>query len=46
MDAKMMIMSRAISIRLDNGENLDDILKSYPSLTQEEISELRKEYEK
>lgn len=38
------IILRAVKIRIDNGENLDDILKSYPKLTDEEKEEICNSY--
>lgn len=43
--AKLRIMIRAIEIRLNNGEELKDILESYPSLTDLEIFEIRQYFE-
>lgn len=36
------IMVRAIKARMKQGEELEDILASYPKLTEEEKEELRK----
>lgn len=36
------IMVRVIKRRMAEGENLEDILASYPKLTEEEKQELRK----
>lgn len=36
------IMVRAISKRLAAGEKFEDIIRSYPRLTQNEIEEIRK----
>lgn len=44
MNLKLKIMADAISIRLDKGETFNDIIKSYPSLTEEEIQELKKRF--
>lgn len=37
------VMLRVISKRLAAGEEFEDIIKSYPKLTQNEIEEIRKE---
>lgn len=42
MTTKLRIIARAIQIRLDKGEILDDIFESYPALTLEEKEELSK----
>ena len=41
-NASKNIMVRVIKRRMADGENLDDILESYPRLTEEEKQELRK----
>lgn len=41
---KQRIMYRAIQIRLKRGENLLDILESYPKLTPEFIEQVTQEY--
>lgn len=41
MTAKLRIIIKAIEIRINNGEYLDDILKSYPALTWEEQLEIQ-----
>lgn len=38
------IMIRAIKARMKQGETLDDILESYPKLTDAEKEELKKEF--
>ena len=40
-NASKNIMVRVIKRRMADGENLDDILESYPRLTEEEKQELR-----
>lgn len=40
-DAAKNIMVRVIKRRMADGENLEDILASYPKLTEEEKQELR-----
>lgn len=42
MSAKLKIIARAILIRLNDGEDLEDILDSYPALKEDEKRELRK----
>lgn len=37
------IMVRAIGKRLAAGEELEDVIKSYPRLTPKEIEEIKKE---
>lgn len=37
----LRIIERAVKIRVDQGENLDEILLSYPKLSDEQINELR-----
>lgn len=41
-NAAKNIMVRVIKRRMADGENLEDILASYPKLTEEEKQELRK----
>lgn len=41
MTAKLKIIARAIIIRINNGEELEDILRSYPALNELEKQELR-----
>lgn len=41
MTAKLKIIARAIIIRMNNGEQLEDIFDSYPALTEFEKAELR-----
>lgn len=43
MTAKLRIILRAVQIRLNNGEELDEILATYPNLTQDEIKEIKTE---
>lgn len=43
MTPKLRIIIRAVQIRLDRGEDLEDILDSYPDLTLFERSEIRKQ---
>ena len=45
MTAKLKIIARAINIRINNGEELEAILKTYPALTDSEKKELRKYFE-
>ena len=33
---KLRIMIKAVEIRIDNGEEIDDILSSYPKLTDDD----------
>lgn len=40
MTAKLKIIARAVTIRLNNGESLLDILDSYPALTSDERNEI------
>lgn len=37
------IMVRVITKRMQSGETFDEVIKSYPKLTEEEIEELRYE---
>lgn len=46
MTAKLRIIMKAIEIRLNKGEELEDILASYPNLTPEEIIEIELAYKK
>jgi uncharacterized protein (DUF433 family) len=39
------IYIRVITKRIADGETIDDILSSYPKLTDEEKTELKKEFE-
>ena len=41
MKLKLRIMLRAIKIRFADGEQLDDIITSYPNLTKDEIEQLK-----
>lgn len=41
-DLQMRIMTKAVKIRLGNGEALDAILESYTKLSAEEKEEIRK----
>lgn len=41
MDIKLKIIARAVSIRINKGEELDAILSSYPNLNEEEKATLR-----
>ena len=43
MDAKTKLMLLAIRNRIKNGEDIDEILESYPKLTQKQISEIKNE---
>ena len=38
------IVKKAVKIRLDRGENLDDILNSYPKLSQAQADEILEEF--
>lgn len=38
------IIKNAIRIRLDRGESLDDILASYPKLSDAQVKEAKKEF--
>lgn len=40
---QMRIIKRAVKNRLSDGEELDEIIKSYPKLTEEEIEEIKAE---
>lgn len=40
-DAKMKIMIAATKIRMQQGEGLEDILKSYPKLTEDDKNAIR-----
>ena len=40
-DVTKNIVIRAITIRIKRGESIDDILASYPKLTEEEKNELK-----
>lgn len=37
------IMLRAISSRMEKGEKFEDIVKSYPKLTKNELEEIKNE---
>lgn len=41
MTAKLKIIARAAEIRINNGEDLEDILVSYPALTKQECDQIR-----
>lgn len=40
--AKLNIFVRVVTRRMNEGENLEDILASYPNLSEEDIEEIRK----
>ena len=40
-DVTKNIVIRAINVRIKRGESIDDILASYPKLTEEEKNELK-----
>lgn len=40
-DVTKNIVIRAINVRIKRGESVDDILASYPKLTEEEKNELK-----
>ena len=40
--AKLNIFVRVVTRRMNEGENLEDILASYPHLSEEDIEEIRK----
>lgn len=42
MSPKLRLIAKAVEIRLDQGESLDDILNSYPRLTEKEKKEIKK----
>ena len=44
-NVQLMIMYRAIKIRMKNGEELEDIFDSYKKLTDEDKEALRKKFE-
>ena len=41
-ERKLQIMVMAVRIRMKNGEELEDILESYSSLTEEDKEAIRK----
>ena len=41
MSLKLKIIAKAVIIRMNNGEDLEDILLSYPALEEGEKTELR-----
>lgn len=43
LDLKLRIVLNAIKIRIKNNEELDEILKSYPKLTKDEIKSIKAE---
>lgn len=45
-DAAKRIMVRAVIIRLDRGEELDDIMESYPKLTDDDRKDIIEEVKK
>lgn len=44
MDAKLNVMKLAIMTRMESGEELNEILKSYPKLSAEEKSTLKSQF--
>lgn len=45
MSCKLRIILRAVEIRLERGEALEEILASYPKLTPEELAQIRQALE-
>lgn len=43
---KMKIMVRAFRIRMENGENIEDIAADYPALTVDDLEAIKAELEK
>lgn len=43
MSPKLTIITRACEIRVKNGEDLEDVLVSYPALTKEECELIRQQ---
>ena len=43
---KIKIMVRAFRIRIENGENIEDIAADYPSLTVDDLEAIKSELEK
>lgn len=43
---KMKIMVRAFRIRIENGENIEDIAEDYPALTTDDLEAIKEELEK
>lgn len=41
----MRVIERAVKIRIAKGEELEEILKSYPNLSNEQIEELKGKFE-
>lgn len=41
MTAKLKIIAKAVIIRMNNGENIEDVLKSYPALTSTDRAEIK-----
>lgn len=41
MTIRLIIMMRACCIRMQRGETLEDILSSYPALTEDDKSQIR-----
>lgn len=41
MTARLRIMIRAIEIRLNSGEKFEEIIKSYPALSDAEVKEIK-----
>lgn len=40
---QMRIIKRAIKNRMSDGESFEDIIKSYPKLTENEVAEIKAE---
>ncbi len=45
MSLKIRIMVKAVKIRMDRGESLEEILGSYPRLTEDEKATISREIE-
>ena len=43
---KMKIMVRAFRIRIENGDNIEDIVADYPALTVDDLEAIKAELEK
>ena len=41
---QLKVIKKAVSIRLSNNEDIDEILMSYPKLTEQERAAIKKEF--
>lgn len=45
MTAALVLLCRVVRRRVNKGESLDNVLKDYPKLTEEELAEVRAQFQ-